>query len=128
MALSQFCLWNSNCFQKCHNHRCLSCSNYLNLLSELSEIPLLNLSEGAFSEWISIGNWLILSSDLIVPLCFKSYLWVLLINSLIHLANRWSVQHYLWKSFIWMLLYLHRKPQQIYIETRALTANGLLKT
>ena len=117
MALSQFCFWNCNCLWNlptivaCH----------------AQTISLLHGWE-SFSEWVSNGHWLKLSSDLIFSWCFNIYLFGCYLSVVeVTLRNGEVLKDFLWTTFIWIFLDSHRKPQQIGIQTRVLTANDLLK-
>ena len=86
---------------------------------------------GSFSEWVSNAHWLKLTDlifDLIFPWRFNSYLFGCYLSTVEFTSRSGEVfKESLWRSFIWILLDSHRKQQQICIQTRALTANGLLK-
>ena len=99
-------------FTEYHSHHCLTCSNYL-------AFTWLNLSKGSFIEWVSSENWLRLSSALIASIVtFGCYLPAAKVTC----RSGEVFKGALWKSLIRIFLDSHRKLQQIYIQTKALTA------
>ena len=88
-----------------HNHCCLSCSNHL---------PLTWLRK---FQWMSI-QWKLAEIKFWPNFswCFNSYLfWCNLSAVEITSRSAEGFKESLWRSFIWMLLDSHWKPQQIYI-------------